>query len=224
MQTYNGERLYVIGVNEKAIASNQIRVTFHTTRGSFDGLACVREGMHKGVIMLGDTTGGFDGPSSVYNKLAEDMFTHDIASLRLDYRLPGDCVQCGIDTLLGVQYLDDEAIHDIAIIGWSFGGAVALAAGSVARNVQGIAAISTMDVADCCLRRLKSKSVLLIHGEMDRISPIDVSRCIYASSCEPRRFIAYPDTGHDLQEETSRLYSDLKSWVFDTLNVGRVAA
>ena len=224
MQTCNSERLYVIGVNEKTIASNQMRVTFHTTRGSFDALAFVREGMHKGVIMLGGTTGGFDGPSSVYNKLAEDMFANGIASLRLDYRLPGDCVQCGIDTLLGVQYMDDEAIHDIALIGWSFGGAVALAAGSVARNVQGIAAISTMDVADCCVKRLKAKSVLLIHGEIDQISPIDVSRNIYESSSEPRRFITYPSTGHDIHEQTNRLYSDLKSWVFDTLHIGRVAA
>lgn len=224
MQTCNGERLYVIGVNEKTIAPNQLRITFHTTRGSFDAIAHMRDGMHQGVIMLGDISGGFDGPSSIYKDLAEDLFAYGIASLRLDYRIPGDCVQCGIDTLLGVQYLDDEAIHDIALVGWSFGGAVALAAGSVARNVRGIASISTMDVAECCKKRLRSRSVLLIHGESDKITPVDVSRNIFTGLNEPRRLMIYPNTSHDLKENITRLRSDLRSWIFDTLKVNRVAA
>ena len=223
-QTCADERLYVLGVNEKAITLDQTRVSFHTTRGSFDGLACMRRGMHQGVIFLDDLYGGFEGPSSIFPDLAGDLLERGIASLRLSYRLPGDCTQCGIDALLGVQYMDDEAVRDVVLVGWSYGGAVALAAGSLARNVCGVAAISTMEVAGCCRKRLRSKPVLLIHGETDSVTSPEISRRIYYGLSEPRRLITYPGVGHGLNEARGRVCDDLTSWILDTLKVCRVAA
>jgi hypothetical protein len=170
--------------------------------------------------MLGGYEGGFDGPGSVYADLSKVLLDAGVASLRMDYRFPGDCVQSGIDTLLALQYLDDDAIHDVILLGWSFGGAVAIAAGSLARSIRGVAAISTIEIADCCARRLRSKPLLLIHGESDLSAPVAWPRRVYSLAEGSPDLIVYSGVGHDMQQVSDRLVKDLSAWILRTLNSG----
>ena len=40
------------------------------------------------------------------------------------------------------------------------------------------------EIADC-LRRLRSRPLLLLHGDSDRVSPVEVSKRVYFRSGEP---------------------------------------
>lgn len=206
-------QLYVIGIQEKRLENGRLGLTFRTAQGRFRALAQLDKGMDQAVVLLSGAGGGFDGPCALYSELADELYQQGIGSLRLDYRIPGDCMQCTIDTLLSVQYLDDEAVHDVVIVGWSFGGSVALSAGSVAKNALGVAAVATNEVVDCCIKRLRSKSLLLIHGDADTFSPIDVSRRIYSESDEPRKLLIYPGVSHSFSEVKNRLCDDLVDWI-----------
>ncbi|MHB9036037.1 MAG: alpha/beta hydrolase family protein [Armatimonadota bacterium] len=218
MATCRDTGIYVIGVREMPIAKDLTRLDFHTTRGDFQALFHARPALHKGVIMLGGYEGGFDGPGSVYSDLSEMLLDVGVASLRMDYRIPGDCVQCGVDTLLALQYLDDDAFHDVVLLGWSFGGAVAIAAGSLATTIRGVAAISTVEISDCCARRLRSKPLLLIHGESDLTAPVAWPRRVHSRAEGPHDLILYSGVGHDMQEVSDRLVRDLADWILRTLS------
>jgi pimeloyl-ACP methyl ester carboxylesterase len=224
MQHCRDEQIYVIGIDEEQQGRHLLRLTFHTTRGDFSALARRRHGMRSGVVLLSGERGGYAGPSAIYPELAEELLSDGVASLIVDFRDPGDRVQCTIDALLAVQYLDDEGISDVGVVGWSFGGATAIAVGALARSVRGVAAISTFDLAGCCVRRLRNKPLLLIHGDADSVSPLDVSRRIYLRSGEPRSLYVYPGVGHDMAEGRDRLRGDLHSWLVHVLQPARAAA
>jgi pimeloyl-ACP methyl ester carboxylesterase len=224
MATCRDVEFYVIGIHEKRIGPDLIRLTFRTTRGDFDGIARIRPGMRRGVIMLGSTRGGFSGPCAVFPELANSLFDNGIASLRIDYRLPGDCAQCAIDALLGTQYLDDEGVRDVVLVGWSFGGAVAIAAGSIARSVRAVAAMSPVEVPGCCARYLQSKPVLILHGENDSFFSHDASRRICSNSGQRSRIVLYPGAGHSLSEARSQALETTRRWILDNLRPSKAAA
>jgi len=207
-------------MSEKRLSEDQTHLVFHTNRGDLTAYAHTRRGLRQGVILLGGDTAG-NGLDSAFPQFADDLLKHDIASLRLDYRIPGDCVQCAIDALLGCQYLDDEGVGEIQLVGWSFGGAVAMAAGSVARSVVGVVAISARFVSDCCARRLTSKPLLLIHGEEDTVSPVEEAKRIYLKSAGPRKLVVYPGTGHDFKESRDELQRNLIDWMIGTFRICR---
>ena len=123
-----------------------------------------------------------------------------------------------MDTLVAIQYLDDEGIKDIALVGWSFGGAVALSVGSCAKNVSAIAAISTQAVSSGCIRRLGSRSVLLLHGGADSVCSVKIPRAIYDGVTGPRGMIVYAEAGHGLHEVRRELRCDLRDWLIGALS------
>lgn len=216
-------QLYVIGIKEQRLGPDSLRLTFHTNRGDFGALARIKSDCRRGVVMLSGADGGFDGPGSIYPELAEEFMSRGIASLRLDYRAPGDCAQCGIDAVLALQYLDDEAVDDVVVIGWSFGAAVAIAAGSVAKTVRGVAAVSAVDVPGCGPKWLRSKPILLIHGDADSVAPLEVPRRIFLEAGTVRQLIVYPGAGHELVEARDRLRDDLLKWALTALSAEPVA-
>lgn len=206
----------MIGIEEQRLDPDVTSLRFNTTRGAFQALFQAQPGIHKGVIMLGGYSGGFDGPANAFADLSRKLIDSGIASLRIDYRRAGDCVECGIDTLLALQYLDDDAIRDVILVGWSFGGAIAMGVGSLAKSIRGVAAVSTIEISDCCTRRLRSKPLLLIHGEADMTSPVAWPRRVYSLAEGPRDLILYSDVGHDMQNVQDRLISDLHNWILHT--------
>ncbi|MCE5315325.1 MAG: hypothetical protein ABFD49_10105 [Armatimonadota bacterium] len=216
MSTCQDSSIYVIGIEETPVADNLTGLGFRTTRGDFNALFHARAGLHKGVIMLGGYEGGFDGPGVVFPDLSQRLFGAGIATMRVDYRFPGDSVQCAIDALLALQYLDDDAIHDVILLGWSFGGSVAIAAASMAKTVRGVAAISTIEIADCCARRLRAKPLLLIHGDADMTAPVVWPRRVYCLTEGPRDFILYSGVGHEMHDVSERLVKDLADWILRT--------
>jgi pimeloyl-ACP methyl ester carboxylesterase len=212
------EQLYLIGIREQPIRPGLRRIRFQTSRGQFEAVAHTGAEADRGVVMLSGFRGDFEGPGLVYPELASRLADEGLMALRLSYRIPGDCVQCGLDTLLALQYLYDEGIEDVVVVGWSFGAAVAVAVGSVAKTVRGVAAVSYVHTPGCCTSYLRTKPILVVHGANDRISPCESSRRLYAKAGPHRRLIIYPDVGHDLTPSRNRLLVDLEAWTIGILH------
>lgn len=212
LSSRNDDRLYVIGVQERSASTDSSQITFLTTRGELRARVRMHRGMKQAVIMLGGDIGE-SGFEPAFDLLDGKLAAKGIGAVWLDYRSPGDVAQCAIDTLLACQYLDDEGIRDVMLVGWSFGASVAAAAGSVARNVRGIAAISAREATETCARRLRAKPLLLLHGEKDKVTPVEYVNRICARSNSPSRLVVYAGAGHDLKEVRQKLNDDLVDWL-----------
>lgn len=177
------DQLYLIGVREQAVTDEWTRVTFFTTRRDLTAFACRLRATQEAVILLGPDT---DDPEvhSEFNQLAIEIGSKGVGSMRLDYRYPGDRVQCAIDALLACQYLDDEGIGDVLLVGWGFGAAVALAVGSVGRIVSGVAAIEPPDLPECCLQWISGRRLFVV--EHDRYSRAELVDWILSGLDAPR--------------------------------------
>lgn len=146
------------------MSDGRSRVTFFTTHSDLVAYTNICRGMRHAVIMLsGD--GNESGIDSEFSSFARELADRGIGSAQVEYRFPDDCAQCAIDALLVCQYLDDEGITDVALVGWSFGADVALAAGSVARIVHGVAAISPSSVSEVFSRRMGAKQLLVMRDD-----------------------------------------------------------
>jgi pimeloyl-ACP methyl ester carboxylesterase len=161
--SHGSDQLYLIGVREQAVTDECTRVTFFTTRRDLTAYTRLTRASGQAVILLDPDTNDPDAHSE-FDQLASEIGRHGVGSIRLDYRYPGDRAQCAIDALLACQYLDDEGISDVLLVGWSFGAAVALAAGSVGRIVRGVAAINPPDLPECCKHWIGRKPLLVVEN------------------------------------------------------------
>jgi alpha-beta hydrolase superfamily lysophospholipase len=166
------------------------------------------------VVWVSGAGGGLDGPAhGLYPRLAGHLVGEGIASLRLDYRHPNFIETCVLDTLLSIAYLGQRGRRRVALVGHSFGGAVAITAGALSESVFAVAALSSQTYGTELVAELSPRSLLLIHGAADEILSDDCARDLYQRACEPRSLLIYPDCGHGLDACRDRLDHDLTAWL-----------
>jgi fermentation-respiration switch protein FrsA (DUF1100 family) len=185
-----------------------------TTRGDLGGVLTVHEGGLGAAIFVSGAMGGVDGPAGrLYARLAAALVERGVSSLRLNYRQPGDFLECVLDTLGGTSFLTGIGARSLVIVGHSFGGAVAIRAGELSDAVVGVAALSSQLYGAGTVDRLCPKALLLVHGEADEVLDAEASRLIYERAREPKRLVLYPETGHALFEAREEVFSLLLDWI-----------
>lgn len=206
------------GLQTSDLGENRLKVLLNTPGGDIPCVFHHREGNRAGAIWVCGALGGIDGPSfGIFADLSDELVEEGISSLRLDYRYPGDLRKCVADVLVGVQFLKNEHIDRIALVGHSFGAAVMIMAGSMSEDVTAVVTLSSQtygadDVAD-----LAPKPLLLIHGSRDRNLPADCSGLLYEWANEPKELVIYQGSGHFLRECHDELHDLLKGWLLDKL-------
>lgn len=172
----------------------------------------------KAVIWLCGALGGLDGPSfGIFRILAERLVGDGISSLRLHYRRPGDFDECVQDVLLGVNYLKQHGVDLVALVGHSFGGAVAIEAGTLTPEVKAVVGLASQTYGARNAGKLAPRPLLLIHGERDRNLPADCSRQIYRWAKEPKEVHILDGNGHFLREAHVKLQTWLRDWLVTKL-------
>jgi alpha-beta hydrolase superfamily lysophospholipase len=193
-------------------------VEFETPEGGFAGRYHIVQGAEAAILWLGGVGGGFDGPArGMYGRLAESLRHQGVASLRLDYRKPGELVGCVVDALAGVEFLALEGHGRIALVGHSFGGAVAISVGAASERVAAVAALSSQTNGTSTVPLLSPRPVLLMHGMADTILSAACSRDIYGRAAEPKELRLYQGCGHGLDECQGQVDRDLSDWLLKVL-------
>lgn len=173
------------------------------------------------VVWVGGAGGGLDGPAGgLYPRLAGQLVTDNVASLRLHYRRPNDLPACVLDTLLGIAYLGSEHGRTrVVLAGHSFGGAVVITAGAIDDAVVGVAALSSQTYGTESVSALSPKPLLLQHGTADEILPDACSRDLFRRAGEPKQIFLYPGCGHGLDACRNDVDRDLLAWIRQTVAV-----
>lgn len=201
------------------VEKGQTRITLRTTSGDIESVFHCGDGS-AGVVWVSGSLGGLDGPSfGIFQTLSSALVNHRISSLRLNYRFPGDFDHCVQDVLLGVRFLQHRGIHAIALVGHSFGGAVVIMAGTMAKEVKAVLALSSQTRGAHRVGELSPRPLLLIHGERDRNLPARCSWDIFERAKEPKEIVIYKGCGHFLRECHHELLDLLKNWLIDKLNM-----
>jgi len=207
----------VTGIRTEAIDGLTERVFIVTDEGQIE---CIFHpaASSRGVIWLCGALGGFDGPSfGIFRILAEAMAKDGVSSLRLHYRYPGEFRECVLDVLAGVGFLKRKGIDRLALVGHSFGGAVAIEAGRLSEEVKAVVGLSSQTYGARRVAELSPRPLLLIHGERDRNLPPESSRYIYEWARQPKELYILKGNGHFLREAHDDLVLRVREWLLSKL-------
>jgi alpha/beta superfamily hydrolase len=189
------------------------KVEVRVDGGAAPGVLDAAQGATAAVVMVGGMAGGIEGPSGIYPKLAKRFRDNGITTLRLDYREPGDLSSCTDDLLAAVGALGRGGTKKVVLIGWSFGGAVAIGAGVASELVVGVATVASATQGTEDIGKLSpEKSLLLIHGTRDTSVVPSLARYLYRKAGEPKELVFYEGDGHDIEIHTEVMLRKIYTW------------
>jgi pimeloyl-ACP methyl ester carboxylesterase len=190
-----------------------VEVEIRTPRGAVRGMLHAADGARGTAVLVSGAGGGVVGPSGVYAELSERLRADGVTALRLDYRKPNDLPECVYDVLASLDALGRAGVERAVLVGWSFGGAVVISAGSTSERVVGVATVASQTYGTEDVGGLSpEKALLLIHGTADRTLPAELSRHLYARAAEPKELVLYPGDGHGVERHRSQMLVRLHGW------------
>ncbi len=168
-----------------------------------------------GVIWLNGASGGWASPAkNIYPRLARALMDRGIASLQLSYRRSNDLNESVLDALAGLAFLQHEGIARIALVGHSFGGAVAIQAATTSKNVRTVVTLATQSYGTAPVGLLQPEcAMLLIHGGLDRMLPPSCSEYVFERAHDPKKYICFDAAGHSLDEVTGQIHPIIRDWL-----------
>lgn len=165
-------------------------------------------------LMCGGAMGGILGPGrSLYLELGLELAAEGRAAMAVGYRRPGDLDRCLLDTCAAADLALRNGAQRFALLGHSFGGAVAIqAACTFPAHTAGIVTFATQSAGCEEAARIGSVPLLLLHGERDSILGPENSMMVrsLAGTGEVRTF---PDTDHLMAEAADELAALTGPWI-----------
>ena len=192
---------------------------FHTSRGEFTGIIHKAENSDRAVIYVCGARGGFTGPGpESYARLSQRLLGEGVTSLRLDYRLPNDLLECALDLMVGAGYLNEIGYGPVVVVGHSFGGAVVIAAGANSPHIKGVISLSPQTYGAGMAGQVAPRKLLVAHGKADTRLPYSCAVQIYEWAKEPKELVLFDEAEHRLEECREELETLLASWIPATLD------
>jgi dipeptidyl aminopeptidase/acylaminoacyl peptidase len=211
---------------ESTAAEHQL-VRLDTGRGRVEGryfgadTAAAPAG-RRGVLWLGGASREWVTPArGLYQRLAAALAREGVVSLWLRYRDASRLAEATHDALAGLRYLADVGAGVTAVAGHSFGGAIAIRAAAADPRVRTVVGLATQSAGAAPAADLGPRcSLLLLHGEADRVVlPINAAE-VYQMAREPKRLVRFPRTGHNLNESADEVYQTILAWFQEQLDPG----
>ena len=208
---------YELSIQGVALAPDgegEYRLMLRTSRGDIAGQFSVCEGGTGAALLISGAAGGFDGPADgIYARVAQALRGKRVSTLRLHYRQPGEFDECVLDVLGAVSFLKGIGAERVALVGHSFGGAVAIRSALLAPIVSGVVAMSSQLHGARDVAELSPRPLLLVHGMDDQVLEATASETIYAWAQEPKRLVLYAGAGHSLIQCQAELFELLTEWI-----------
>lgn len=184
------------------------------------------------LILLSGAGGGTSGPGGIYPSLVSELCSSSSSfyTFQLDYHHPAQLKECVQETLEAIRFLHHHPqlhITEFVLGSWSFGGAVALQAASLAgRNeddtgplVTGVFTVASQTAG--AIEPVQSlghhgdvlgTSCLFIHGTGDRCLSDQCSRTLYRLANEPKKLILFEKDDHGCTQNRKHLIQIICDW------------
>jgi uncharacterized protein len=189
------------------------KVMIVTTRGPIPVVLHAAPEKGRAALCVSGAIGGYDGPAMLYPRLGLTMPREQITVARLDYRAPNEFGECLVDAMAALTFLGGIGHERVALIGHSFGGAVAINAGTLSPLVTTVVALSRQLAGAHVAGELAPKPLLLIHGDADTILSHESSQALYDRAGEPKTLKILPGVGHRLSEAADEVFDLVRDWL-----------
>jgi pimeloyl-ACP methyl ester carboxylesterase len=193
------------------------KITIVTTRGPIPVVLHAAPEKGRAALCVSGAIGGYDGPAMLYPRLGLAMPREQISVARLDYRAPNEFGECLVDAMAALTFLGGIGHERVALIGHSFGGAVAINAGTLSPLVTTVIALSSQLAGAHVVGELAPKPLLLIHGDADTILPHESSQALYDRAGEPKTIKILPGVGHRLSEAADEVFDLVRDWLLEKI-------
>ncbi|MGH7924294.1 MAG: alpha/beta hydrolase [Candidatus Binatus sp.] len=217
MSAEEGLTLRITGVEPGDEIAGARKVTIATTSGAIPVRLQSSPEKGRAVLCVSGAMGGFDGPSMLYPRLGLEMPRRGLTIARLDYRAPNEFGECLVDAMAALTFLGGIGNQRVALIGHSFGGAVAINAGTLNPKVTTVIALSSQLAGAHVAGELAPKPLLLIHGGADTILPHESSQALYDRAGEPKTIRIIPGVGHGLAEAHDEVFKLVSDWLAEKI-------
>jgi pimeloyl-ACP methyl ester carboxylesterase len=175
-----------------------------------------RDGKGAGRVLVacGGAFGGLLGPAGgLYHDLARRLAGDGVCTVRVDYRQPGRLQPCVLDAAVAVDLAERIGGERFAVVGHSFGGAVAVGAGAyLPDHVVAVATLAGQSAGCQPAAELGGRPFLLVHGDADTIIPASSSATVRAIAGHGE-VVVLPGSGHLLREHADELRDRLHRWL-----------
>ena len=209
--------LKILGITPGEAAEGAQELTINTTRGPIPMIFHGTSEPDRAALCISGAIGGVVGPSNLYARLGQELPKAGIAIARIDYRAPNEFGECLLDTLAGLSFLRAMRYQRVAFIGHSFGGAVAINAGTLGPLVTTVVALSSQLAGAHVVGELAPRSLLLVHGTADAILPHQSSEAIYERAQEPKTLKLVPEADHRFTGFGDELFKTVSDWLIEKI-------
>ncbi len=209
--------LRILGVNPGEEIAGARRLEIRTTRGDIPLTLHGTEAPGRVALCICGAIGGFDGPALLYARMGLELPRLGIGVARLNYRMPNEFGECVVDTMAGLSFLKGVGYGPAAIVGHSFGGAVAINAGTLGPTVATVTAISSQLAGAHVVGDLAPRSLLLLHGTADTILSHECSQILFERAREPKTLKLFDGADHRFTNAGDELYQTVRDWLLNRL-------
>ena len=169
------------------------------------------------VVCCGGAMGGLLGPADgLYHDLGVAFAAARIATIRVGWRQPNDLDACTHDLLAALELAARRGARRAVTVGHSFGGAVAVRAGTLVDDmVVGVVTLATQSAGCEVADRLAGRPVLCLHGDADELLPPMCSELV--AGLADGELVVLAGAGHLLTQAGDELRARLLDWIPATL-------
>jgi alpha/beta superfamily hydrolase len=211
----NDINLRITGVEPGEEIAGARRLVIRTTRGDIPMLLHAASPPQRAVLCVSGAMGGLDGPGELYARLGHELPKRGIAVARLDYRTPGEFAECLVDAMAALTFLRGVEYRSVAAVGHSFGGAVAINAGTLVPSVSTVVAISSQLGGAHMVGELAPRPLLLVHGTADAILPDESSKALFERAAEPKRLELVTGADHGFSAHRDKVFEIVERWLLE---------